>query len=69
MSDPDRYVREAECYRITGLSRTTRWRMERRGTFPARRQLGDNSVGWLLSDVVAWRDARVAIAQEAVVRS
>lgn len=30
----DRIVREAECRRITGLARTTRWKLERTGQFP-----------------------------------
>jgi prophage regulatory protein len=54
----DRYIREAECHRISGLSRVTRWRLERAGKFPERRQLSDNAIGWLLSEVMAWRDAR-----------
>ncbi len=54
----DRIIREAECFDITGLSRSTRWRMERAGTFPKRRQLGENSVGWLLSEVVDCVDSR-----------
>ena len=50
----DRIVREPECKRLTGLSRTTRWELERRGQFPARRRLGTNSVGWLESELQAW---------------
>lgn len=30
----DRFVRELECGRITGLSRATRWRLERAGKLP-----------------------------------
>jgi prophage regulatory protein len=50
----DRIVREAECLAITGASRTTRWRWERAGIFPARVQTGPNSVGWRLSALTAW---------------
>lgn len=32
----------------------TIYRMERDGRFPARRQLGENSVAWLEDDVMAW---------------
>lgn len=53
-SDADRIIRETECRRLTGICRTTRYLMERKGVFPARRQLGGRSVGWLLSEVNEW---------------
>jgi prophage regulatory protein len=56
--EEDRIIREAECQRLTGLSRTTRWRLEREGKFPRRRRLSQNAVGWLLSEILAWRAAR-----------
>jgi len=52
----DRIIREEECRRLTGICRTTRYMMERKGVFPARRQLGARSVGWLLSEVNDWLD-------------
>lgn len=51
---PDRIVRERECKQLTGLARTTRYMMEKAGNFPARRQLGGRSVGWMLSEVNTW---------------
>jgi prophage regulatory protein len=50
----DRYLRSKEVMRITGLSRTTIWRKERAGTFPARRRISQNAVGWLESEIMAW---------------
>ncbi|EAA7110264.1 AlpA family phage regulatory protein [Salmonella enterica subsp. enterica serovar Sekondi] len=50
----DRIIREAECRHLTGLCRTTRYVMEKKGTFPARCQLGGRSVGWRLSEVQGW---------------
>lgn len=50
----DRIIREAECRHLTGLCRTTRYVMEKKGTFPARCQLGGRSVGWRLSEVQSW---------------
>ena len=38
----------------TALSRTTLWRLERRGAFPARRQLSPGAVGWIEAEVEAW---------------
>jgi prophage regulatory protein len=59
----DRYLREAEVKRVTGLSRTTRWDMERHGRFPKRRQLAGNAVGWLASEISAWMQSRPTVAQ------
>ena len=50
----DRFLRSKKLDEITGVSRTTRWRLERAGLFPRRRFLSANSVGWLESEIVAW---------------
>ena len=54
----DRIVRAKEVVEMTGLYRTTIWRMERYKSFPARVSLGKNSVGWKLSDIQKWVDTR-----------
>jgi len=51
---PERIVRIQEVIKLTGLSRTTIWRMERKGEFPSRVQLGVGSVGWRASEVNDW---------------
>ncbi len=58
----DRFLREAEVARITGLSRTTRWRLERRGEFPRRRSISRNAVAWLASEIRAWMTERAEVA-------
>jgi prophage regulatory protein len=58
IKEGDRIVREEECDRVTGLSRTTRWRLERRGDFPRRRQITSTSTGWLLSEIMDWLKSR-----------
>ncbi len=58
--EEDRFIREPEVKRITGLSRTTRWRLERKGEFPPRRQLSENAVGWLESEIRVWIASRTA---------
>ena len=58
----DRFVREPEVKQITGLSRVTRWRMERRGEFPRRRRISTNAVAWLESEITEWMDERAAAA-------
>ena len=50
----DRFIRDPECEEISGLSRTTRWRLERKGLFPKRRRISPNGVGWLLSEINEW---------------
>ena len=54
----DRFLREREVRSMTGLSRTTRWRLERVGQFPRRRQISPGAVGWLESEVLAWMNQR-----------
>ena len=54
----DRFIREPECKRTTGLSRTTRWRLERAGLFPNRRVISRNAVAWLESEVQDWLQSR-----------
>lgn len=51
----DRIVRENECKHLTGLSRTTRFMLEKEGKFPSRRKIGGNRVGWLLSEINEWQ--------------
>jgi prophage regulatory protein len=50
--------RTDEVTRLTGLSRTTLWRFECQGKFPARVRLGANSVGWREEEIRAWLDER-----------
>jgi prophage regulatory protein len=51
-------LRRPDVERMTGLSRTTIWRLERGGNFPQRVQLSANSVGWRSNEVLAWIEAR-----------
>ena len=51
-------LRTAAVIRLTGLSRTTLWRLERQGDFPERVRLGLNSVGWREEEIARWIDAR-----------
>jgi prophage regulatory protein len=53
-----RFIRLPEVLYLTGLSRSTVYRMEGRGDFPKRRQLGAGSVGWNYGEVIAWMESR-----------
>jgi prophage regulatory protein len=52
------FVRWPAVRAATQLSRSTAWRLERDGRFPARRQLSANAVGWLRSEIDAWISSR-----------
>ena len=54
----DRILRAQEVQQLVGLSRSTIWRLERKGDFPDRVPLGIGSVGWLKSDIDAWMQNR-----------
>jgi len=43
----------------TGLSRSTIWRLERRGAFPRHRRISPNAVAWLEQDVSEWIQSKV----------
>lgn len=49
-----RLIRLAKVIGITGLSRTTIWRLERKGGFPRRRKINSRSIAWLESEVTHW---------------
>ncbi|PIE46016.1 MAG: DNA-binding protein [Gammaproteobacteria bacterium] len=55
----DRILRAKEVISLTGLSRTTIWRLEKQGEFPARVSLGGNRVGWRVSEINHWIGTRV----------
>ena len=50
----DRYIREKELLVIVSMSRSTVYRSEKKGRFPARKQIAPNCVGWLQSEVDEW---------------
>lgn len=42
----------------TGLSRSTIWRLERRGEFPKHHRIAPNVVAWVEEDVTQWMELR-----------
>ena len=54
------FLRWPRVRQLTGLSRSTVWRLEKNGQFPARRKLSANSVGWSLIELQAWMQSRNA---------
>ena len=55
---PERIVRAKELQELTGLSRTTIWRLERKGEFPCRVPLSGGSIGWRYTEVMEWMRSR-----------
>ena len=52
-----RIVRREEVSKLTGLARATIYKKVRERSFPPPIRLGARSVGWRLSDIVAWLHA------------
>jgi prophage regulatory protein len=46
----------------TGLSRSTIWRLERRGDFPKHHRIAPNVVAWVEQEVLSWIQQRVSAA-------
>lgn len=47
-------LRTCDVIKITGISRSTIWRLEKNKKFPARKVISKNSVGWLKSEIMQW---------------
>ena len=56
----ERILRERECRQLTGLSRTTRWELERKGLFPKRIPVKGHTIGWAETELLAWVAERKA---------
>ena len=54
----DRMLREDDVAKLTGLSRTTRYKLERRGEFVPRVRLVGRNVGWWESEIIDWLKKR-----------
>ena len=52
-----RIVRRDEVSKLTGLARATIYKKVADGSFPTPIRLGARSVGWRLSDIIAWLQA------------
>jgi len=57
----DSILRFPQVKGMTGLSRTTIWRLEQSGDFPKRVQLSPNAVGWREPEINNWQNSRVAV--------
>ncbi len=55
----DRLLPWSQVKVISGLSRTTVWRLQKTGDFPASVQVSRNRVGWWQSEILEWRRSRL----------
>lgn len=55
----DRVLPWSQVKVISGLSRTTVWRLQKTGDFPASVQVSRNRVGWWQSEILEWRRSRI----------
>jgi prophage regulatory protein len=65
LATEDRIVSPKAVIAKTSLSRTTLWRLSRRGEFPAPVRLSTNRIGWSLKAVEAWVASRTPNQAEA----
>ena len=56
---PLRLLRFPAVRERTGLSRSTIWRLERRGDFPRHRRISANAVAWVEEEVTRWIQLRI----------
>jgi prophage regulatory protein len=59
---PLRMIRFSGVHDRTGLSRSTVWRLERKGAFPKHRRISPNAVGWLEHEIEEWIQTRTRVA-------
>lgn len=55
-------LRLPEVLRRTGLSRTSVWRLTKKGDFPTPVRLGERCVGWLRGELDAWLESRPRVS-------
>ena len=51
-------LREPSVRQLTGLSRSTRWRLQRIGAFPKPIRLSPGAIGYDLAEVEQWLEER-----------
>ena len=60
----DRLLRRREVERITGLSRSSIYRLKQDGDFPRPVRVGPSAVRWKESDIAAWLESRPVTRSE-----
>ena len=55
-------MKRKDIVEFTGLCYTTIYNLEKRGEFPARRQLSPGRVAWVRTEIESWLNSRIALA-------
>lgn len=58
-------LRANEVMERVGVSRTTIWRLERRGEFPPRRRITNHIVAWSEDEIEEWLKSRQPVGEQA----
>jgi len=53
-TNPDRIISRAQFRELTGMSRTTEWRLNQEGKLPAVIEVNGRALGYLESAYIAW---------------
>lgn len=56
--DTTRIARFTEVSHISGLARTSIYRLIKDGKFPAPIKIGERAVGWRLDEITSWLESR-----------
>ena len=60
----DRLLRRREVEKITGIGRSSIYRLMKKGKFPRRVRIGSNAVRWRLSEIMAWLKSLPVVGDE-----
>lgn len=66
LAPPDRLLAWPQVKDLTGLSRTTAWRMQNAGEFPFPVVISPGRVGWREGEIVAWKASRAPRSEQLV---
>ena len=61
--ETNRIIKEKEAINLIGLSKTTIWRLQKLGKFPASIKLSSRAKGYILADILAWLEDKKAGVQ------
>ena len=64
-SQVKRILKQPEVSLVSGLSRSSIYRLEALGQFPSRVKLSESASGWHSEEVQAWIDSRPRVTQRA----
>ena len=64
MQNVNRILKQPEVSRVTGLSRSSIYRLEALGQFPLRVKLSEAASGWRSDEISAWIDSRPRATQK-----